>query len=155
MRVYLAGPYAARAQLRGHAAELKRIGFTVSSSWLDETHEIGVGTTGPAVGLTDAEADMHATTDLDDVDRSDVLVLITAAQADMVGGTGSSGGRHVETGFAIAQRTPVIVVGEPEHIFHRLSTVSVVPDWHEAVIELSARLVALTAARDIVAAPVR
>lgn len=156
MRIYLAAPYAARAQVREYAAELERIGFTVCSTWLEETHEIGAGTTGPASDLSDGEAAMHAEADLKDVKRSDLLVLLTAAESQMVGGVGNSGGRHLETGYAMALNKPVLVVGKPENIFHRLgSACSVVPNWHEAVIELSARLVGLIASRDIVAAPVR
>ena len=44
MHVYLAAPYASRDQLRDYAAQLTRIGFTVTSSWLKESHEINEGT---------------------------------------------------------------------------------------------------------------
>lgn len=156
MRIYLAAPYAARAQVRQYAAELERIGFTVTSTWLEETHEISSGTIGAATAVSDAEIAMHAAADLGDIDRSDLVVLLTEGAADLVGGNGTSGGRHVETGYAIALGKPVVVVGEPENVFHRLGRAcTVVPTWHEAVIALSARLVQLTASHDIVAAPVR
>jgi nucleoside 2-deoxyribosyltransferase len=155
MRVYIAAPYAAREQVRGYTEELVRIGFTSSASWVKETLEIGSGTVGAATDLADGEAARLADVDLKDVERSDILVLITAAQADMIGGKGSSGGRHVETGYAMALGKPVIVVGEPEHLFHRLGRAcTVVPNWHEALIELSSRLVTLTAASDITSAAV-
>jgi nucleoside 2-deoxyribosyltransferase len=156
MRIYLAAPYAARAQVREYAAELERIGFTSSASWLEETHEINSGTTGAATDIDDAAVAAHASTDLRDIERSDALVLLTGNALGLDAAHSGSGGRHVETGYAIALAKPVLVVGEPENVFHRLGRAcTVVKNWHEAIIELSARLVDLTAARDIVAAPVR
>lgn len=150
MKVYLAAPYGAREYVKTCADELSRIGFMVTSSWLDETHEINDGTEGPAAALGDDEARDHALTDLADVAQSKVLVLFTPAA---VGDIRSGGGRHIETGYALAHGIDVVVVGEPESIFHRLNripasnaSVTVVADWHEAVLELSARLVALIAA---------
>lgn len=139
MRVYLAAPYAARATIKGYADELTRVGYVVTSSWLEETHEINAGTTGPATELDDAAVAQHAHQDLLDIDKSNLLVSVTA---NALGIEGGSGGRHVETGYAIAQQKPILVVGEPENVFHRLGRACmVVPDWHEAVIELSHRLV--------------
>lgn len=144
MRVYLAAPYQSRDQIKTYGQELERIGFTVTSSWLDEKHDINEGTTGAATELSTQEVATHAAADLADIDRSQLLVLFTEAAVGHRGG----GGRHVETGYAIAKTIPVLVVGEPENVFHRLGRVAaVVPDWHEAVIELSSRLV--RARRDI------
>lgn len=140
MKIYLAAPYAARDAVRLRGQELTRIGFTVTASWLDETHEINSDTTGAATGLPDAQVAVHAATDLRDIDGSDLLVAFTAGALGVDGG---SGGRHVETGYAIALGMPVLVVGEPENVFHRYPRAcAVVPNWHEALIELSARLVA-------------
>lgn len=139
MKVYLAAPYAAREAIRPRAEELTRIGFKVTASWLGETHEIHGGTTGAATDLPDAQVAVHAATDLRDIDGSDLLVAFTAKA---LGTDGGSGGRHVETGYAIAKGMPVLVVGEPENVFHRYPRAcSVVPNWHEALIDLSARLV--------------
>ena len=139
MKIYLAAPYAARELVKGYAAELTRIGFTVTSSWIDETHDINAGTTGAATDLDDTQVAAHAAGDLYDIDLADLLVAFTAKATSTEGG---SGGRHVETGYAIAKNKPVVVVGEPENVFHRLGRAcTLVPDWHEAVIELSARLV--------------
>lgn len=139
MKVYLAAPYVARDQIRDYAAELTRIGYEVVARWLQEQHEITDGTTGPATALDDDQVAGHAHDDLHDVTRANLFVLFTA---EAVGGETGSGGRHVETGYAIAKNIPVIVVGKPENIFHRLGRAcTVVPDWHQAVLELSARLV--------------
>lgn len=141
MRAYLAAPYAARAQVRQYADELEAIGYTVTSTWLTEDHEINAGTVGAATALADTDVDQHANTDFADIRRSDVLVLITECVAELVDGTATNGGRHVETGFAIALGKPVVVVGTPENVFHRSRFVDVVPDWHGACLLLANRLV--------------
>jgi nucleoside 2-deoxyribosyltransferase len=139
MNVYLAAPYAVRDVVRGLAAELTRVGFTVTSTWLEEKHEITDGTQKAAADLSDEQVATHARQDFQDIDRSNLFVLFTAAACGAEGG----GGRHVETGYALAQGVPVIVIGEPENVFHRLGAkrVTLVANWHEAVLEASARLV--------------
>ena len=139
MRVYLAAPYAARAALRGYASDLARLGHTCTSSWLNETTEIAAGTLGAAVDITDAMAAEHVRKDLADVTRSDVLVVWTwPAAVDLVEHAGgNSGGRHVETGAALSMGLPVVVIGEPENIFHRAERATCVPDWHEACLTLA------------------
>lgn len=136
--IYLAGPYSSRDLLRGYAAELTRVGYKIRARWLDGTHEVAAN---PKV---EAEADpteraRWAHEDLEDVRACDILVAFTRAA---VGGGGASGGRHVETGYALGQHKQVLLVGEPENVFHWLPGVQKLPNWHEALIELSARLVA-------------
>lgn len=137
MRAYLAAPYAARAQVRVYAKELEDIGYQVTSTWLTEEHAIESGTVGAATALSDEDISKHADTDFADIRRSDLLVLLTESASELVGGTATSGGRHVETGFAIALGKPVLVVGEAENVFHRSRFVDVVPDWHAAVLFLA------------------
>lgn len=147
MRVYLAAPYVARETIKGCADELTRAGFTPTSSWLDEKHEIKPSTAGAATGISDVEASGHAVKDFLDIKRSDLVVLFTADYLQTPVPFGNSGGRHVETGFALALNKPIIVVGEAENVFHRLApkpgthgwSVAVLPDWHETLIELVAR----------------
>ena len=138
MRVYLAAPYAARDALRNYADDLARFGHECTSSWLSEMTEISAGTVGVAPAITDEQASAHVFTDLRDVARSHALVMWTWPAAEpIVTGGGNSGGRHVETGAAMAQGIPVVVIGEPENIFHRASGVTCVPDWHEACMVLA------------------
>lgn len=132
MRAYLAAPYAARDEVRQtylYALDAARIECT--STWLHEAHKINDGTTGAATALSDAEAMGHAVQDLRDVSGSDALVLLTAKHCGCEGG----GGRHVEVGYALAREIPVVVVGEPENVFHRLGAprVWVEPSWELAV----------------------
>lgn len=135
MRGYLAAPYAARELVAEYAHELVACGIDVTASWLDETHEINAGTLGAAPALTGAEVARHAATDLDDIGRCDVVVLFTAGSLGFDPSEVASGGRHVETGYALAKGIPVLVVGEPENVFHRLGHLAPQPGvpWVEQV----------------------
>lgn len=148
MRAYLAAPYAARERVAVYARELVRCGIDVTASWLDETHEINEGTTGAATALHPEEVARHAATDLDDIERCDVLVLFTAGSLGFDVADVASGGRHVETGYALAKGIPVLIIGEPENVFHRLDRLPVqvgqpwvqrADTWIEALAELVAR----------------
>jgi nucleoside 2-deoxyribosyltransferase len=139
MKVYLAAPYGARTLVAGLATELPQVGMRCTSTWLEEQHEITPGTEAAATALDDATVSGHAVQDLADVSRSDVLVLFTAAYFGVEGG----GGRHIETGYALAMGKPIIVIGEPENIFHRIGSVpernfsvTIVADWHQAILQL-------------------
>lgn len=139
IRAYLAAPYVARDHVRHYAMDLVTLGIDVTASWLDEEHEINAGSTGAAPALHPEEVARHAATDLDDIERCDVLVLFTAEALGLDPADVASGGRHVETGYAIAKGVPVIVVGQPENVFHRLAyarsnaVVEVADSWLGAV----------------------
>ena len=154
MKVYLAAPYACRDSLRAYAAELARLGMTCTSSWLNEQAALVPGQLGAAPDVDDKAAQLHVAKDLHDVTRSDVLVVWTWDRAKCLltacGATlgENSGGRHVETGIALARGIPVVVIGQPENIFHRGVTPGPVADWHEAcltLVELAAKMPTLTA----------
>lgn len=132
MKIYLASAYQTRDVIRGYAAELSFIDMKCTSSWLNEEHKISAGTVGAATDLEDAQVRQHVMNDYNDVSDSDVLVLFTESVTGEKGG----GGRHVETGFALAKGKKVIVIGEPENVFHRGPQVTIVPNWHEALLQL-------------------
>lgn len=149
LRAYLAAPYVAREQVADFARELVEVGLDVTASWISEDHEITPGTLGAAPALTGEEVARHAATDLDDIERCDVLIVFTAAALGLAIEDCASGGRHVETGYALAKGVPVIVVGEPENVFHRLDHAGPradewwlqrVPEWADAVAELQRRV---------------
>lgn len=136
MRIYIAAPYAVRDYLRPFADSLAREGHIITASWLDATHEIHAGTLETAPDLDDDYAEAHARQDVDEVAQSDIVVLVTwpTAQSLAFGQDlgGNSGGRHVETGVALALDIPVLVWGQPENIFHR-GICSAVDTWEEVV----------------------
>lgn len=141
LTVYMAGPYAARDLLGTYARELERVGYRVGTRWLREDHSITPENEGAAVGLADAQAAGHASDDLEDVKRADILVAFTAASVlpeDERQRRGTSGGRHIETGYAMALDKAIFLVGEPENVFHRLPWVIRCADWPTALAELQA-----------------
>lgn len=121
---YLAGPYALRDELAAIATYWETLGHSSTAGWLRESHAILPGTINAAPDQDDAYVAKHVSGDFADIDRADVVVLITSHAAatirpGLAKALTTSGGRHVETGYALAKTKPVIVVGEPENIFHR------------------------------------
>ena len=140
MRIYLCAPYAVRNELRMHAQELVNDGHECTSTWLTETHEIHQGTLGTAADKGEDYAQFHAANDLEDVARSDMLIVWSwpAAEKLLFPGTDmgpNSGGRHIETGYALACGIPVVVIGPQENIFHR-GLCTVVDSWAEALVAI-------------------
>lgn len=124
MKIYIAAPYAARDDIRaGLLPYLEKSGHTVTSSWLQETKELTAGALNAAKDHPDAEVHAQAWRDLEDVDSAEALVLLTSKWITQHYETPKaktiSGGRHIETGYAIAKGRIIIVMGEVENIFHR------------------------------------
>ncbi len=119
-RVYLAARYGRRDELNAYRARLHGDGIEVTSRWLM------VDPPAPRAELTDAHWRELAETDIDDIRRADALVAFAEESG------GGRGGRHVELGVAVALEKLVVVVGSPEHIFHRLPQIRVAPDWDGA-----------------------
>ena len=107
-RVYLAARYDRRPEMLGYTNELERMGYGVTSRWVLGLHE---GATEPVT------LGQCAHEDLEDIDRADIFITFT--ETPDIGHT--SGGRHVEMGYALAQGLSVIVVGPAENVFHHLS----------------------------------
>lgn len=138
MNIYLAARYSRRLELCAYRDDLRFAGHTVTSRWLDGTHESRDGNI-----LSEAERDLaeHAARqDLQDVEGADLLIFFSEQ------GPQSRGGRHVEFGYALAKalRTgyPLYVVGPVENIFHRLPYVEVFATWPEALRALNTMAVA-------------
>lgn len=126
--VYLAASYARRRELCGYARDLQAHGFKVTSRWLDENHDAeddGIRSS-DATKSRDAR---FADRDLDDIYASDVLIAFT----EPAGSPYARGGRHVETGIAIAVHKRLVVVGPRENVFHCLPGVTVFRDWEEVM----------------------
>lgn len=125
MKVYLASRYSTKDIIKGCAKELRDIGIEVTSSWLEEPH-------GPEVQLTQIsgeESTQYAYRDLVDISSADILVFFSVDPTIAT----IRGGRHVEYGYALGIRKPILVVGPKENIFHSLSEVKHVDTWLEAL----------------------
>jgi len=146
MNVYLASRYSRRLELCGYRDQLQRMGHTVTSRWLNGSHQISrdgvpINDDGEALiestRLTPEAAalrEQFALDDLEDIERADVLI----AFSELPRSTASRGGRHVEFGYALAINRIIWVVGTPENLFHYLPHVSVFltfSDVIEALVE--------------------
>jgi hypothetical protein len=126
MKLYLAAPYAARDVVGKLVWYFENSGHEIVTRWLQGTREIQAGVLGASPDSSDDDVQRHARMDLQDILTADALVHFTASylvhEDPTLGGHGEklhTGGRQVETGFALAQGTPVIVIGEPENVFQR------------------------------------
>jgi hypothetical protein len=150
MKIYLASRYSRRDQMRRLAVELKQMGYTVTSRWL-ETEWVDRPDQGTAAPPEYRAT--YAVIDLEDVAAADVMVNFTeppAGKCDDCDGIGTvwwpsedggspalvcpgcdgkgrtnsgRGGRHVEFGYAMALGKRLIVVGHRENLFHEHPTV--------------------------------
>lgn len=117
MKVYLAAPYGEMELMRAWSQLLYEAGHVCTAQWVMGEEE----------NMTLPEA---AQMDLDDIDKADVIISCTLPKGTMF----SSGGRHVEFGYAIAKDKLIINVGpNEENTFHHLPQVTIVPTIEEAI----------------------
>lgn len=122
--IYIAGSSSLQGPLREAATILEIAGHKITSRWLDSP--VGVGT---VPELDDDAVTFLAVRDLADIQLADVFMMFVPWED---GAHYHTGGRHVETGYALALDKTVIVVGEPENIFQRGACI-VVPDLTAAL----------------------
>jgi len=107
---YIAGRYDRRLDLQLVVPLLEAVRIHVRARWLTGTHE---GATDPKTLAWCAEEDME------DIKNADLLIAFS--EHPHVGFT--SGGRHVELGFALAYWKRVVVIGPAENLFHHVERV--------------------------------
>lgn len=134
-RVYIAAPW----NLKKDAAQLRSLlavaGIHSTSRWIDvEEHATPEKLSAEyAAGVTrfSGFADMDKT----DIQSAHALVLINPAAYVNKG----TGGRHYETGYAVALNRPIFIFGVRSNVFHSDSSVrAVTEDLHELIRELNA-----------------
>lgn len=118
MKAYVAGWYRAKEEIRPLREALVARGVAVTSRWLDSADHEGV----PGVTNTILMV-RYMREDLEDVDAADAVVLYHPRAHHGKG----TGGRHVETGYALARGKPVFLVGDAESVFHFHPLVTVLP----------------------------
>ncbi len=104
--VYLAAAFERQDQMKWWRDRLVENGFLCTSRWLEEESSFAIAND-PA---------RCARIDLEDISRSD-MVVVFAPKADT--GLGS-GGRHVEFGWALNRGMRIVIIGEPQNVFHYL-----------------------------------
>jgi hypothetical protein len=121
MKVYLAAPWAARASMPAIAARLADAGHVITEPWWTYPN-----TADPAV------LRRGATRNVAGVTAADALLLVNSQRRGR-----ETSGKAVETGIAVGQRKPVLLVGKPSNIFHYLPDVVVVPTVDDAILALA------------------
>lgn len=108
-RVYIAAPWPLKRAAGVLAAELTRAGLIMTARWIGKPDD---------TPNTAAEARI----DLEDIDDADVVVLMNPAGWEDIG----TGGRHFESGYAIAKGKRFFVLGVRSNVFHHLEQVAIV-----------------------------
>jgi nucleoside 2-deoxyribosyltransferase len=117
VRIYLAARYTRRLELCEYKAQLERLGCTITSRWLNGSHQISnqdvpLGDSGELlVEKGDRAAremcEHFAKEDREDVYSADIIIAFTEEPRS----GHSRGGRHVELGLAIARGKRIYSAG--------------------------------------------
>lgn len=122
MRIFLSSRYSRREEMRSVAAELHRLGHTVTSRWIHTDWQPPEGESQSSHAPPELREE-YALKDRDDLLAADCCIAFTEGP-----GGGGRGGRHVEFGMAAARGKRLIVVGHRENIFHHLPGVEFFKD---------------------------
>ncbi len=122
-KIYLAARYSRREELLAYRADLEAMGHTVTSRWLNGSHQIS--DEGLSAEGTREERERFALEDWNDLSDASRCIAFTKEPR----GSHSRGGMWVEMGAALAWRKQVIVCGPLENVFCCLPDVEHFDDW--------------------------
>jgi len=115
VKVYLAGPWARRDEVREMRDHIHRVApeIEVISRWIDHV-------------VTNAEDEqrIEAGNDIYDLDHSEAVVVANLEKSE---------GKSFEQGYAYKSRLPLIVIGERTNVFHHLGSVTIVANVDQAI----------------------
>jgi hypothetical protein len=123
MRFYLCARYDRRLELVGYARQLRDLGHQVTSGWL---HGHDVPTGAPVAEAATLMAKWAGENRVD-IERADVLIHFSEPPRHL----GRAGGRHAETGMALALYKPVVIIGPRENLHHYQPRVQQFNTWGE------------------------
>lgn len=124
MRVYLSARFERQEEMQRYSEQLRAEGIEVVSAWTELDSPSSDGFTGIAVERRALTAMM----DVQQLVGANALVLFSdAANPD------PRGGKHVETGIALALSKRILLVGSAENVFHNLPDVEHFPAWPECM----------------------
>jgi nucleoside 2-deoxyribosyltransferase len=128
-KIYIASFFNTRQRLRPYRDELWKLGYEITSTWLDETAK--------PHGMNIHEFFRKlAIKDIAEIYRADILIIDTIDVTPR-------GGREVELGVAVAsfQNKLLYLVGPKRNVFHELVD-RVFESWEECLWYMKERLVA-------------
>jgi hypothetical protein len=120
MKIYTAGSWSRRDEIKKVAAELEKLGVTITSRWLNEPIQ-------PKGSSLEKWRRETARIDVIDIRDADMLVRFSdaeAAKAATVGSNLISGARMFETGLAWSLGKPIVVVGGKQNVFDYLPNIT-------------------------------
>jgi hypothetical protein len=130
--IYLAARYSRREELVQYAADLEALGFTITSRWLKGDHQISDDQLGDSAEVQRLGR-RYAMEDWDDIHAASLCVFFTEEPRT----TASRGGRHVELGIALGERSQrsmdIWAIGPRENVFHCLPCVEFFPAWPDVL----------------------
>ena len=122
VNVYLAASWSLKNEMRQVRKLLNQAGHRVTSRWLDEPAEQSLA----AHDLADDReiGARHAAQDLEDIDAAECVLVFTKVAS-------TTGGLHVELGYALGRGKRVLICGPRVNVFQCL--VEHRPDFAAAV----------------------
>ena len=116
--VYLASSYDRIKELNEYKRDLSDIGFIITSRWLQRHYKLDINIQIEETGLNNDEAIHFAAEDLEDIYRSDIIILFSSICKTQY----SKGGHNVELGIGLALNKHIYIVGPIENIFYNRVT---------------------------------
>jgi hypothetical protein len=109
MNIYLAASWPQRKRMRDIADHLSAIGYTATSEWIRSDSEIGMGP-------EEIEADPDKAVDgffrdLRNIHEANRVAVFTDVPS-------STGGFHVEYGYALGKSIPIDIIGPKPNVFY-------------------------------------
>jgi nucleoside 2-deoxyribosyltransferase len=126
LKVYLAAPFESRELMLALRDALQARGVYVTSTWL--TPADGNNQNMAVIRDNYDDCRVRAIQDFRDIDEADVLVLYKPRELHR---QPTTGGHHVEVGYALGHGKPVFVIGDRENIFHYHPMTTTVKDIEE------------------------
>lgn len=125
MNIYLAARYSRHSEMAEVADLLQERGFRVTSRWIRGNHDMD------HKRIKDDDRERFAIEDMEDIAKSDCIVLFTEDPKNQDGKPPSKGGHHVEFGVGVALNKRMVIVGPRVNVFHHLPNVEVYGDLEE------------------------
>lgn len=119
MKFYLAASAVAQQEMRLYRKELEKRGHKVTSRWLDTD----LMTKEQIAIASEFVVGNHGETDLADIRIADALLMFTHWQS-------TTGGQHVEFGYALGLGKPIVLIGDYFNVFQPQCILHYVT-WHQ------------------------
>lgn len=120
-KIYLASAFDRQSEMKNYASDLKSIGYTISSTWLEEE-------TVAAHNITKNLGRRYAERDSQEIQNSDIIIVFLE---DVPHSRPLTGGRLVEMGIGLVSVPIIYTVGKPENVFAWHPKVQQFKTWDE------------------------